>query len=440
MVRVYFYCTLLVLSILIGFSWNGSLLGSHKIRQGDTLFTAYSYCKEDGASFLYPKTVFRGDTSGVAIGEFPIYSWLLSLPCRMTGEWSDSTARLTSLLLFFLGLYIWGLFFQSRLHQKWPGWPIYLMLSLFSSQVLTHYFIILPDVASFLLIGISSFLYEKNSKFIHIDTFVFKPLSIIFFVMGFLTRPYMIPLLAIIFPFDWKAFKNSMKKAAPFLVMSVLAYGFWFKYWSTHSEVTYFAINFKLVDFINQWQAIVSATATRIFRDVLNIIGLILIGYFSLKKKMNTSDALNIFGAIILIWIATTYAVINHGYYLNAVSLIATYFMLSHWNELAKKWAALFIFLWVLIGLASNVHQFDPKRSISEQDHFNQIKLKFEIKDFEKIVVYQEGWIPEPFYRMRAVGHSWPQETFNEGKSCPKNVRVFYLANEKRAGYCLNAE
>ncbi|MFN9065785.1 MAG: hypothetical protein ACK5V3_01040, partial [Bdellovibrionales bacterium] len=398
---------------------------------------AYSYCKEDGASFLYPKTLFRGDTGGVAIGEFPIYSWMLSLPCHISRDWSDNAARLTSFILFFLGLYIWGLFFQSRLQIKWPGWPIYLSLALFSSQTLTHYFIILPDVASFLLIGVSAFFYEKKSQSAYLDNFVYKPLSIIFFTMGFLTRPYMIPLLAIIIPFDWGTFKNSMKKVAPYLVLSILGYIFWFKYWSKNSEVTYFAINFKIIDFINQWQTIVGATFSRIFRDVLNYVGLIPLAYLMFKKKITVSDTVNITGGIILIWGATTYAVINHGYYLNAVSLIIIFYMISHWNEFPKKWATLFIFLWSLIGLSSNVHQFDPKRAIHEQAHFDQIKLDYEIKDFEKIVVYQNGWIPEPFYRMKAMGHSWPPETFDEGKSCPKNVRVFYLAAEKRAGYCL---
>jgi hypothetical protein len=66
-------------SSFILWSFQAPLVGVHFIRQADTLFTAYSYCKED-SSFLYPRIVHRENTSGVSIGEFPLFSYVLSLP------------------------------------------------------------------------------------------------------------------------------------------------------------------------------------------------------------------------------------------------------------------------------------------------------------------------------------------------------------------------
>lgn len=81
------------------------LVGHHSWRMADTAGIARSF-HEEGRDLLHPRILIRGDTSGEAETEFPIYPWLVSLIYAVTGteEW---VGRLLSVI--FSVLTVWYL-------------------------------------------------------------------------------------------------------------------------------------------------------------------------------------------------------------------------------------------------------------------------------------------------------------------------------------------
>jgi hypothetical protein len=132
------------------------VIGEHSIRQADTLMTGVFYCYER-APFLEPRVSFRGNLEkGIAIGEFPLQSWLFSLWCQATGEWVEWWPKLIVLLLS-----VSGLWFIGRVHFVQPSW---MLLTAFSTPFFWKYLLRpLPDSLSLFLFGLGVYVWKRVS-------------------------------------------------------------------------------------------------------------------------------------------------------------------------------------------------------------------------------------------------------------------------------------
>lgn len=427
----------LFISCAIAFSFfyfknlNVPLAGAHKIRQADTLFTAYSYC-EEGSSFFYPRTVFRQDTTGIAIGEFPLTSYLFSAPCKALSFWAEWQPNLIVFLLFLLNCLVWGVFLKRQAPAKWPGWLAFLTLFSFSTHALSYFLIPLPDLTSVLFAGLAGLVYQKSNR----SNYFFYALSVALFAVAFLIRPYNIVILAVLLPFDWSSFKRSFYLALPFCLVCVLAYIFWFKIWSQQSEVARYTLNFKMSDLLSQYNLILVATLKKVVTDIFNYIGVVAFFFFLKKNKTDRLFLVNLFLAVLLMWLATTYAVIHHGYYLTGVWLLLIAFVVQNLQALPKKFKAVFLSVWLLIGVTSVAHRFNVKKFEIEANEMAEIKSQFNLKPFEKIAIYQPHDNPVPFYRLKAVGYSIPLSEFKGPAGCPSNANFYLNAETKEFGKC----
>ena len=180
-----------VLILFLAFAYNATspLQGVHTIRQSDTTFAAYSYCYE-GTEFLKPKVAHRGATSGIAIGEFPLYSFIMSLPCQIRGTWSEYDPKFLILLLWILNLLVWTAWAKVYLKPHEPAaFSIFLGFSTFSLLFMT---IALPDNLAFFLIGLAAYLKTYSQKKLSLIA------SSLLFILAFAIRPYLIPLILLV--------------------------------------------------------------------------------------------------------------------------------------------------------------------------------------------------------------------------------------------------
>ena len=199
--RLFWIFALILLGAFL-FNASSPLQGIHTIRQSDTVFAAYSYCME-GTDFLKPKVAHRGTTSGVAIGEFPLYSYIVSLPCQVRGSWSEYDPKFFILFFWILNFLIWTAWAKLYLKLAPSNKDDIASLAIifgFSTFALLYLTISLPDNLAFLLIGLAAYLQISDFRLLN-RTLSQKSISILsalLFILGFAVRPYLIPLILLV--------------------------------------------------------------------------------------------------------------------------------------------------------------------------------------------------------------------------------------------------
>lgn len=380
------------------------LTGTHKVRQADTLFTGYSYCIGD-SSFLLPKIAHREATSGIAIGEFPLFSFLISLPCQITGTWSEIPPKLITYALWILNLCIWVLWFKRKVPRSAQLNPYAFLLFLgFSPLFLTYLLIPIPDALAMLSLGIAALLWQRPQRIFHLS-------GAIFFTLAFAIRPYLFPTLILLMP-SWKT------GAGAFLLCG-LFYLIWFKYWIQHTQIWYYLTDTKPISSLvtNGWRPPL-ALIQQILLNHLNYIGLL---PFALAVKKNKNYLLAWLLSIAFILILKGDHFVNHAYYFMATGLISVIAMAEGFLELSDKKQKIFAFFFVFMGLIAIQHNWRPlshQRAITLPQLMEQNHVAFA----DRIAVY-DTFNPQTLYFAKRVGWYFEKTDWKGPMTCPKEAK-----------------
>lgn len=381
------------------------LQGIHSTRQADTLFSAYSYCYE-GTEFLKPKIAHRDDTTGVSIGEFPLFSYLLSIPCKVTGSWSDPLLKYISLFTALLCTGMWGLFLKRKYFPKDENvLPLWAGVFFFMITHLTHLTIPIPDAFASLLIAFAGL----------IDKPVWhrRLASYFIFAIAFLIRPYFFLLAFLIY--------ENIFVAVGALAVCVGPYLFWYKHWVKQSEIDYYATELKSrLDLLKELPRALLNIPNVFFRGHLNFVFIVPFILGALKQKKWV--LFTILGWIVVILLKGDHYV-NHNYYLGSASLFAAVITLAGLNRM-KKWQQLLILgSSILIGITNTQHLWTD----TKDNHFFSIQKEIQ-KNFVpadvKIVAYE--FAPSLLYWARRPG--WLLTADKLANSiCPSSTVKFKL-------------
>lgn len=403
------------------------LEGVHKIRQADTLFTGFSYCLEK-SSFFEPRIVQRGLNPGISIGELPVFSYLISLPCQQTGQWSETFPKLFNFFFLLLGLVIW--FQVLKLFLREPLSPLPFAVFYFcSTNAIVHYQIPIPDHFALFLVGTSVWLHLiLQNKFLMTgknslaQTFSKNLLQIsvpLLFATAFLMRPYLIPLLVLfLLPIHPRSvFQPSFLLS---LFFSVAGYFIWYKWWTPHhATITYY--NTSLVspqEVLQQWPGIVKGFYEQILRSYLNFTGLIFIFLLLWKpqKYFQQNHSAHKWMRHFLILALTSYFFVvaikgdhgtRHGYYFSAFFIYLTFLLTVLCETLqSQKLKTFFLYSFLLIGIANTQHYFHGKF----QPYFTElVQLRNQIPQESLVATYAatESNDPVELYVLQRIGWSF---------------------------------
>ncbi|MEY4616283.1 MAG: hypothetical protein RJB66_1243 [Pseudomonadota bacterium] len=411
--RNFIFAGLAIIGLLIFINLENPLTGTHKIRQADTLFTGYSYCIGD-STFLFPKIAHRESTSGVAIGEFPLFSALISIPCQLTGHWSEVPPKIITYFLWLLNLLIWTQWFKRRTSTQNHANPYaFQLFFIFSPLLLTYLLIPLPDALAVLILGLAALCWQRlDSKRLQwTGTFLFS--------LSFLMRPYLFPTLLILAPT-----KNVTLRT--FGVCGI-AYLLWFKYWIRHTEIWYYLTDIKPLSSLlaSGWKA-PSALLQQVSLNHMNYIGLIPF-YFAVKRNKKLFFAW--LSSILFIVVLKSDHFVNHAYYFMATGLITVVAMADGFLELNLKKQKIFTGLFVVMGVLAIQHNWRPPINLRHKNLPKIIKennVAFE----EKIAVY-DTFDPQTLYLAKRVGWYFEKADWNGPQSCPTTARWALLFDSK---------
>lgn len=421
---VLFVFSVCILVGLLANSWDRPLQGIHGHRQADTLFTAYNYCLE-GGQFLRPHVIHSGDGAGISIGELPLFSYILSWPCRVTGVWSETAAKWVTWIIFIFAGMVWTTWIlqQPRVRQwkeknqvqPFEVFAIYLFTSIF----LVHLSIPIPDGLALLLIGLaglSSRLEKRGLGAI---------LSVGFFALGFWIRPYLIFLLPLIEP-NWRRWFWSVAVCG-------VVYFFWYKWWAPH-ESTFMYYNISILspaEMMNQFpKALLSAIKQIIFEHT-NIIGVYL-----LWKGVRAEKSWRLYwlGALLGVLLLRGMHIFHHNYYLLASATMAWCLLVLGYvtQTRSRRWKIFAGFL--VIGLIHNQHLWhrpktDPWPLIQKQVR--------ELSIGEKSLIAVYGDSPTDLYYAKRHGFLLGEPN-KGGEGCPTSAEfyMFYEGNLPRISKC----
>lgn len=426
------------------------LQGIHRIRQADTLFAAYSYCKER-SPFHLPKISHRENTSGVAIGEFPLYSYIVSLKCKLTGSWDEITPKLLTWLMGLFAILFWFKNFQILLINKNGtskslegeiGLLSFAFLFIFATQVHLHWMIPIPDILAVLIFGLSFYIlfHEKRSPLFYKLLLVIA--SALLFAIAFVIRPYF--LLLIFLPIlKFVLEKPPSTSVQSFVIGFLQEYFYWFIatgifsfglyfYWYKiniyQTEIYYY--NLSIVPFrevLADKLKIIEAFLIQIFRNHMNVIGVWLV-WLALRKDKASRwiFAIALINAMFIITIKGSH-IVNHGYYLGLTSLLVIFIMARGFGELSERRKVFFVSLYFIIFILNTQHLWN------RQGLYNFHKMQALIEEQkvsadQKIVSYATHQLDDTGYLYWAKRTGWalPEAQFRAEDPCPWGAD-FYL-------------
>lgn len=418
-----FFAGLLVWAGLFSQSWERPLQGLHSHRQADTLFVAFSYCLEPGAEFLKPRILHRGDTPGVAVGEFPLFSWLVSLPCQVSGEWSETWAKTVTLGIYFLAALAWTFWWRRRLREMgveaspWVGMTIFSFMALYMGNLS----IPLPDALAALLVALSGWFAPSlarpaaaaldflpstatttsdSSKEIRSFSSSWRQLAIswslsfLLFGLAFLVRPYVIFLLPLVHR-GWRPFWIN-------LGVCVVAYFVWFKWWAVQqSDVLYYNTTISgLAKTLGDFLPSLGASLEQLFIEHWNVVGI----YWVVLGARR-------FPALGAVWLLSLLGVLllrgshihNHHYYLLAASLVGFVLLWVGFSLVKPKWQFVGLVLYVLVGFVHNQHLW--RGTPPERDEWRLIQAQMQSMQVPPNAKLSVSWEdPIPLYFAKRTG------------------------------------
>lgn len=416
----FFLCLFLCLAALTYTylsNYKTPLWGANPHRQADTLFSAYSYCKED-TSFLKPKVLARGETAGVSIGEFPPYSYLLSLPCQLTGQWSESLLRLGSPILYILLIFLFGYFFLQKLGlSKKDLVPLMCLLG-FNYLHLKYLLPPYPDVLALIFIAASALILNRSIHSKKSNLYL-QALGVLLFTLGFLIRPYLFPLMFLI---------SSDRKVLVSIAASLfIAYIGWYRMWASQvSDLSYYAIQIR--DFFQSFQDLPKGLAS-LFFDIpklhVNYILLPLLLMGLLKNK-----------ALGILWIASIFSIhalagahyVSHEYYLLSTSIIGLFLAAKTlWSFQKPQLVYGVLSAYVVLGTAAIIYHwsYPPIEDWKKAGEYIQQNTS----PTDLIAVFADGG-PSYLYASQRFGWNLPPNSYKGPESCPDKAEWALIKSE----------
>lgn len=322
------------------------LMGMHSLRQADTMMTAVLYC-QDEAPFMEPRISFRGGAEkGISIGEFPIFSYLMSFYCKFTGGWSDAFPKVLVYLCFALAIFLWiRVLFEAKESRKF-----YVLLSLSLSAIVTQILIPIPDAFVFLLYAIAASLLSLKSH----RSWVEQGCSFIaigLLVLGFITRPYIVFLIPYLY---W----ITKRKAYLFsLVPCLVGYYFWYKQVVPFGELTgyYYTGMPSVAQMIEKFPRAMLDGVYFIARDQFGFFGIILFLY---GLQRNILLGLYVGGVLVGCYFLRGEHMGGHAYYFIGCTLIIVHLMTLGFSRIVRWQGFLILNLMILVLIVSDQHHW----------------------------------------------------------------------------------
>lgn len=343
--RLYAF-VLLTLSVLFFSNIRIPLLGSHPWRQADTLFTGYFFCYED-QNILRPRIGQRQDTTGIAIGEFPLYSWLISVPCQLTGQWSEVTPKIISFVFFILISLLFAVAANRRL--KIPVWDA-AILFLCSELAISFLTRTLPDGLALLLYAWAGVVWAGKPQAGALSARNLFALTLT--IVGFLIRPYLAPLAFVFMP------RGLLRYGLAAFGFSI-AYQRWFIEWTQTSTFDYYYVRrMPLLEALSEFPKTIWPFLRQTAKDHLNFV---MLPFFILGIRKIVHLPLIWIGSFLLVAAVSASHFSAHAYYLFAPAVCA---LLLAAMGLPKKPAFRkgVLTLFAVIGIANTQHYFHKPR------------------------------------------------------------------------------
>lgn len=400
----------LVLGAAFFLNWNAPLQGVHSIRQSDTVYAAYSYCTER-ADFLKPRIAHRGLSSGIAIGEFPLYSYILSLPCQIRGGWSEGDVKFFILLFWLLNLWIWTRWAHKYLYMTKLDRASLAILLMFSSFSLLFMTISLPDNLALFLVGWAAniSLEEKKSK---------TWLSTILFVLAFAIRPYFIPLLLLVHRRFWPMFWTA--------VMCVGVYLVWYKWWVLKSDLQYYYTSLPpLKEVLGDLPHYGGRLLMVFLREMFHYFFVLLL--FWKWKALDRRELLGLLGSIALVILARGEHAIVHSYYFWAAAIFIFLCLARTLATLSPKSRLWALVVYALIGLLQTQHEFH-RQAEHRSNQLQQLVQESQMPPDAKVAVFVgEGSCSTHYlYWMKHQGWCFYEKEFKGPSSCPEGANYYF--------------
>lgn len=436
-VKVAFIGCLLWWGLAIGLNLNSPLEGLHSIRQADTIFQSYFFCSES-ADFLRPRIAQRGNGSGIVAGEVPFFSYFVALPCFVTQTWWEAWPRVAAFLWCLLALVGWGLFLRQKykIFVKEDFWITWFLLFGFSTFVLTHWMIPMPDVMAVALMGWGLWIFEKGKLVSGAKFIISFCAALVLWIMGFSMRPYLFPLILLS--------ESKALMAAAFL-SSLLVYQVWYRTWAPMvSERSYYAITAGgPQEFLAFFKDIMWALGERLFRNHLHGVGLILIGaltygktFFTVELSLEQKKIFRKYLWFCLLSIAFVLFfrarhVINHGYYLGAAGVGILILLWMSLQTLSVKHRTWFLLAYSCIGIINTQHLFRQKEK-QQMQALLEIKKSQNWDPHQKVVIYSKDGRDSPteLFFLKMTGWALDINDFRGPQSCPQGAHYYLLMAE----------
>ncbi|MBX2989429.1 MAG: hypothetical protein KF802_16190 [Bdellovibrionaceae bacterium] len=384
------------------------LQGTHAWRQSDTLYMSYAYCTE-GAEFLRPHVGRRMDTSGVAIGEFPIFSYLMAVKCLVTGVWDEVFPKLVTFFFLILNFALWWRFLRREAGGRFVPFWVFASLMGFAPIVLLHLTIPIPDVFALALVPMIGLMKDDARAWV-------LGLRWALFLLMFLVRPYFVPFVFVLYRRRWEQ--------AVAVALCALGYLVWFKYWVYTSELhQHFGTELRSLSVLMQQ---LPHAAPRLvwdfFRDQWNFLGvLFLIPVLRAWRGQKDWLLTGLSGTALVLFLRGDHFMI-HGYYLLVPAMMSFYFMCLGYLRSSEKWREPVLALMALLGLAAVAHHWNPEKNAMG------VRLRAEIaavtRPGELIALYGST-APTQFYNALRPGWSFAAvEEFQGETRCPPDVKA----------------
>jgi len=396
------------------------LQGTHQWRQSDTLFTAYYFCAEN-TDIMHPKIGPRRDTGGVAIGEFPFYSWMVGKWCQAKGSWDEVSPKVINFLFYFLAIWFWWIFLHNQYHLKNVRWYHWAALCFYSMISLSFLTIPMPEATALLFFGAAGAFWSSPK----IKPLLNNNLGAIAFAFGFLLRPYHIPFLVM--------FKPKVKYFIGTFIFCVLLFAFWYKYWPAQATEVHghYGIGFEgLGKILSSLPGALAMIPIRVLEHT-SLIGLLLV---PMVFKKDWLLILLYVGSIGMMVLLKATHIQNHAYYLMNAAFIALTIMVYGLDLLKTDTKRnLFLMAFILIGIGNTIHNIRPN---SVQIHAVEIEgLAKTIPPDAKVTTFTGG-SPQYLYLLKRTGWLAEPESFQGGSSCPKGSD-YYLIQSPDSHYTL---
>ncbi len=399
------------------FSFRTVLNGPHEHRQADSIFSGYFYCIEPGSQFLYPHIGPRGDAAGVAINEFPIYSFILGTICQIKGSWDEVTPKVISLLFALLaGLLFWRTLLKKyQLDPQEPGnsWPEFLVVFLLLPVSWTFFSIPMPESTSLLFYAVSAYLWTAYPK----HKLIFA-LSSCCFLIGFLIRPFYILFLFFFVP--------SLIAGVFLLAASIFLFWFWYRYWDSQATTNpgYFGIRLETArEMIMSVPHALSMLPSRILGHTA-LVGLL--GLYLIRKKYPVVILFYI-ACIGMMYVLKPTHVGEHAYYLLNAGLFASFGIFLSLHLMATWQRNLFLLLFLLYSFSVTQHNFHAngnwERTQAALEEHGKLAP-------DAVVATYLGNNPQWLYYLKRTGYIFEPTEFNG--TCPAKATQYLISSEER--------